>query len=84
MVKISGWGGDFIVMDECDEDRKGIQQTTRQNIDIGTLYREQQLQRNWVIWGTFCEVVQGWQANFRIAARGACIRKKDYESNNRV
>jgi hypothetical protein len=41
------------------------------NIDIGTLNREKKFQCILVIWEKFYEVVQGWQADFRIATRGA-------------
>jgi hypothetical protein len=40
------------------------------NIDIGVL-REKKFQCLLVIWGKFYEHIQGWQADFRIATRGA-------------
>jgi hypothetical protein len=41
-------------------------------MDIGTLNRGKKFQCYLiVIWGKFYEVVQGWQADLRIATRGA-------------
>jgi hypothetical protein len=47
---------------------------TRRNIDIGTLNRDKKFQCILVIWGKFYEDIQGWQADFRIATRGAYKR----------
>jgi hypothetical protein len=41
------------------------------NIDIGTLNKEKKFQCYLVIRGKFYEDIQGWQADFRIATRGA-------------
>ena len=43
----------------------------RRNIDIGTVKRGKKFGCDLVIWGKFYEDLYGWQADFRIATRGA-------------
>jgi hypothetical protein len=42
-----------------------------QIIDIRTVNKGKKFGLNLVIWGTFYGVIYGWQADFRIATRGA-------------